>query len=147
MPERAAPAEHTREQEVLDAAARVVAAFGAHRTEEYFACFAPQASFLFHTHPTLLADRQAYRDVWAGWEGDGFRVLGCRSRQGSVLMLDDDHAVFTHRVRTSVATADSAASVEAERETMVFARTAAGDWLVVHEHLSPDPQPDDEEDR
>ncbi|CUR54874.1 conserved hypothetical protein [metagenome] len=125
--------------EVLDAAAGLVAAFGAHDADAYFGCFSPEATFLFHNHPELIDSRAAYEAIWRGWELEGFRVEGCRSLEPQVLVTDEAGAVFTHRVRTRLAgTADE----QAERETMVFRRTAEGRWLVVHEHLSVDPRTD-----
>jgi ketosteroid isomerase-like protein len=51
-------------------------------------------------------------------------------------MITDDVAVFTHRVLTIVRDADGEADL-VERETIVFRREPAGQWLGVHEHLSP----------
>ena len=45
---------------VMQAALDVVAAFGAHDTERYFAGFAPEATFLFHAEPEILPSRAAY---------------------------------------------------------------------------------------
>ena len=123
--------------EVAAAAANIVAAFGAHNRDAYFATFVPEATFLFHTSPRLLGNRAEYEQEWATWEQDGFRVLGCQSSDGQVRMIGSDCAVFTHTVRTTLA--DGAGSVETgERETIVFA-LRDGRWLGVHEHLSPDP--------
>ena len=123
--------------EVAAAAANIVAAFGAHDRDAYFATFAPEATFLFHTSPRLLGNRAEYEQEWVTWEQDGFRVLGCRSSDGQVRMIGSDCAVFTHTVRTTLADGDG--SVETgERETIVFA-LQDGRWLGVHEHLSADP--------
>lgn len=124
--------------EVLEAAAVLVAAFGDHDVDGYFGAFAPEASFLFYTTPRLLGSRAAYEEEWRSWEADGFRVLGCRSLEGDVQVLTDDVAVFTHRVRTRVRTADGELDL-AERETIVFRRDPGGRWLGVHEHLSAEP--------
>ncbi|UQX89844.1 nuclear transport factor 2 family protein [Jatrophihabitans telluris] len=129
------------DSDVRAAAAALVDAFGGHRTQEYFASFSADATFLFHNQPGLLTSRAEYERLWREWESEGFRVLACRSLEPSVQVLDDDHAVFTHRVRTSVAGSPDAEQAEqAERETMVFRRSAEGQWLVVHEHLSIDPE-------
>jgi ketosteroid isomerase-like protein len=123
--------------EVAAAAAHIVAAFGAHDRDAYFATFAPEATFLFHTSPRVLGNRAEYEQEWATWEQDGFRVLGCQSSNGQVHMIASDCAVFTHTVRTRLA--DGAGSIETgERETIVFT-LQDGRWLGVHEHLSPDP--------
>ena len=120
---------------VMQAALDVVAAFGAHDTERYFAGFAPEATFLFHAEPEILPSRAAYEAAWAAWERDGFRVLSCASLNPRVDVLTDDVAVFTHSVRTRLAGVDDE---QRERETIVFRRDANGRWLGIHEHLSLD---------
>ena len=123
--------------EVTTAAAALVDAFSRHDTDAYFAAFAPDASFIFHNNDSIIRSRKEYQDLWASWETEGFRVLGCTSIGGIVLMLGDDVGVFTHQVRTVLADGDS--SVETgERETIVFQRFGTT-WLGVHEHLSVDP--------
>lgn len=123
--------------EVLAAADALLAAFGAHDADGYFAAFAPDATFLFHTTPDRLGSRAEYRALWRTWEeDDGFRVLACSSTGRHVQLLGDA-AVFTHDVRTRLRSGGEESTVE-ERETIVFARTG-GRWLAVHEHLSPAP--------
>ncbi len=125
------------EQQVRQAAAALVAAFGEGRVEDYFACFTPGATFLFHTTPRRLETLAGYRALWARWEADdGFRVRACESTRGLVQLLGDV-AVFLHDVRTEVE-ADGVGTTLLERETIVFARGADG-WRAVHEHLSPVP--------
>lgn len=123
------------EDEVRDAAAALVTAFGSGQVNEYFAHFAPEATFVFHAEPERLHSRDAYRELWRQWEReDGFRVLACRSIAPTVTMLGADSAVFVHDVDTRVAARDGEEDLT-ERETIVFARRA-GRWLAVHEHLS-----------
>jgi ketosteroid isomerase-like protein len=125
------------EDEVRRAAAALVAAFGGGDVAGYFACFAEDATFLFHTTDRLITSTAEYRQEWARWAAeDGFRVLDC-STQDTVVQLLGDAAVLTHRVRTTVAT-DAGTEVLRERETIVFAQRD-GRWVGVHEHLSPDP--------
>ncbi len=126
------------EQEVKAAAASVVAAFGSHNSEEYFASFAPSATFLFHNAPALLGSRSEYEKEWRAWEVDGFKVLGCQSSNGRVDVLNSETAVFTHTVRTQLADGEGGTIETGERETIVFS-LIAGQWLGVHEHLSVDP--------
>ena len=123
--------------EVAQAAARIVAAFGAHDKDAYFALFAPDATFLFHTSPRVLGSRAEYEAEWDAWERDGFRVLGCTSSGSEVKLVGPDVAVFTHTVRTTLADGDGSLET-GERETIVFQRRD-GQWLGVHEHLSADP--------
>lgn len=68
---------------------------------------------------------------------DGLRVLACTSSEQRVQDLGRV-AVFTHRVRTRVAT-NSGEDELRERETIVFRRQDGGGWVAVHEHLSPEP--------
>jgi ketosteroid isomerase-like protein len=126
-----------RQAAVLAAAAQLVEAFGAHDVPRYFDCFAEDATFLLHDSDDLIGSRADYLSTWQAWEQDGFRVLGCRSLQPRVQLVTADTAVFTHRVRTTLAGAEEAAS---ERETIVFRRDLAGRWQAVHEHLSIDPR-------
>jgi ketosteroid isomerase-like protein len=129
-------------QDDLDAAGAaaddLVAAFAAHDRRAYFAAFAPEATFLFHSSPELLDSRLAYETEWASWETEGFHVEGCASRDRRIDIVAPGVAVLTHRVRTRLAGVDD---VQRERETIVFVRGADGIWRAVHEHLSPDPDP------
>jgi hypothetical protein len=121
---------------VLAAATRLVACFGSHKRDEYFACFAPDASFVFHSSPTILRSRRAYEAQWERWEqDDGFRVVSCASTGGDVLMIGPAAAVFTHSVETVVRTREGEATLH-ERESIIFAKVGKR-WLAVHEHLSP----------
>ena len=123
-------------EEVLAAAARLVAAFAASDARRYFACFAPEASFVFHNVAGWLGDRHAYEQLWASWEAGGFRVASCRSLEPQVKLVAADIAVFTHRVRTRRA---GGGGELAKRESIGSHRPRDGAWLAVHEHLSPDP--------
>lgn len=128
----------TAEDEVRRAAAALVSAFGSGDLDAYFACFAEDATFLFHTTDRLLTSTEDYRREWERWVSeDGFRVLGCATADTVVQMLEDT-AVLTHRVRTTVATHEGESGLH-ERETIVFSRQDDGRWLAVHEHLSPAP--------
>jgi len=121
--------------EILAAANHLVEVFGRHDAAAYFACFSEDATFVFYNHPERLESRAAWQALWQEWEGDGFRVLGCRSTDQLVQLLSDDTAVFSHAVETEARFGDET-SVTRERETIVFHRVD-GAWLAVHEHLSP----------
>ncbi|WP_223863586.1 nuclear transport factor 2 family protein [Streptomyces sp. 5-10] len=124
--------------EVLRAADALVAAFGEGRLDDYFAAFAPDATFVFHTTPERLTSTADYRALWDRWVAeDDFRVLSCASTDRLVQLLGDT-AVFTHRVETTVSTTAGAETTH-ERETIVFRRQPHGHWLAVHEHLSAAP--------
>jgi len=125
--------------EVLAAARHLVQVFGRHETAAYFECFAPDATFIFHTAADRLGSRDEYHQLWRQWERqDEFRVLSCVSARPVVQDLGDV-AVFGHDVTTVISTRTGTETVR-ERETIVFRRD--GDrWAAVHEHLSPRPEP------
>jgi ketosteroid isomerase-like protein len=123
---------------VAPAAEQLVAAFAEGRVDDYFACFAENATFVFHTTSERLESREAYRSLWRRWEAeDGFRVLSCESSNQLVTPLGDNAAIFVHDVATRVRTSAGDEELR-ERETIVFARLQ-GRWQAVHEHLSPAP--------
>jgi ketosteroid isomerase-like protein len=123
---------------VREAAAALVAAFGSNDVEAYFACFRPDATFLFHTADRLLTSREEYRRLWDDWvRVDDFRIVDCTTT-ATHLQEHGDSAVLTHDVRTTVSSRGGE-DVLLERETIVFHREDDGRWLAVHEHLSPAP--------
>lgn len=124
-------------EEVSRAAAAAVDAFAATDTDRYFACFAPEATFCFHTEPARLDDRAAYERLWQDWIAHGWRVRSCVSSQPHVQTFPGG-AVFTHDVATSVDTADGQEDFR-ERETIVF-RVDGDQLIAIHEHLSPVPE-------
>jgi ketosteroid isomerase-like protein len=129
------PETPSRDQ-VEAAASAIVDAFAATDGDRYFAAFAPDASFVFHSEPSRLDDRAAYERLWAEWVEGGWRVVSCTSSDRHVQSYPGG-AVFTHSVDTSVETPDGGESYR-ERETIVF--RVDGDGLsAVHEHLSPMP--------
>lgn len=125
----------TVEKDVLDVAASLVASFGRHATDAYFAHFAPEATFVFYNHPHVLGGRADYQALWGEWEKDGFRILSCHSSNQAVSLISTDCAVFTHHVDTRAHIGGETMSLT-ERETIVFV-LRDGKWLAVHEHLSP----------
>ena len=142
MPDVNPPHEVLTEVEVVAAADALVTAFRATDTEAYFRCFAPDASFVFHTEPRRLEDRAAYEELWAGWIADGWRVMDCIS-SGPRVQVVGSTAIFTHHVRTTTSVG-GATETTSERETIVF-RRAGSSIEAVHEHLSPAPEDSMEE--
>ncbi len=125
--------------EVRVAVAELVAAFDEGRLDDYFGCFAPDATFVFHTTPVRLMSVEEYRQLWARWVAeDGFRVVSCRTTNTDV-QLFGDVAVISHSVETRIATNAGEETLH-ERETIVMERGQEGRWLGVHEHLSPKPE-------
>ncbi|GAA4720873.1 nuclear transport factor 2 family protein [Pedococcus ginsenosidimutans] len=126
------------DQEVLASADALVRAFASGDRTAYFACFAPDATFVFHTTPQRLGSRAAYEALWEQWvTEDGFAVVSCSSTDQVVQVLGPDAAVFAHGVTTVVEVGGIREELH-ERETIVFARRD-GVWMAVHEHLSPTP--------
>lgn len=123
--------------EVLEAAAELVRCFGEGRRDDYFACFAPEATFAFYNAPAVFESRSAYEAAYDEWVADGWRVDSCASEGGRVTLVGEDVAVFTHDVATEITTAAGPESL-AERETIVFRREGVR-WVAVHEHLSTRP--------
>jgi ketosteroid isomerase-like protein len=126
------------ESDVRDAVDRIVSAFGEGRLEDYFACFAEDATFVFYTTPRRLTSLADYRELWKRWvEEDGFQVISCDTTDTNIQRLGDV-AVVTHAVETRISTRAGNDTLH-ERETIVLARNADGGWVAVHEHLSPTP--------
>jgi len=125
------------EDQVQEAHARLMAAFGEGRLEDYFGCFADDATFVFHGE-RWLGSLEEYRTEWGRWvTQDGFAVRSAESGLMKIQMLGDA-AVLTHAVTTRLHSNAGDETVH-ERETIVFAKQPDGRWLVVHEHLSPQP--------
>ncbi len=121
---------------VLEAADRLVSAFAEGRVDDYFACFHPEATFVFYTSDRRLESAKEWRELWDLLvREEGFEVLGCVSSERRVQDLGKV-AVFTHSVETRVSSRDGEETLH-ERETIVFARQEDETWLAVHEHLSP----------
>jgi uncharacterized protein (TIGR02246 family) len=123
-------------QEVRAAAARLMDAFSTGDEEGYFACFHPDATFLFHGVDPI-GSRADYRALVRTWKDEhGFRVLSSTSHDADVAFFGDT-AVFTHRVRTEQRWDGEEVTLH-ERESIVFQRQPDGAWLAIHEHLSSD---------
>lgn len=127
------------QQNVLNAAAALVAAFARNDREAYFAAFSADASFVFYTLPQPLLSRDAYQVLWDQWRAeDGFEVLACTSSNAFV-SLQGDVALFIHDVATELRM-QGEQHFSQERETIVFRRQQQGHWLACHEHLSAMPE-------
>ncbi|WP_248800491.1 YybH family protein [Pseudomonas sp. MWU13-2105] len=126
--------------QVLKAAAELVAAFATNDREAYFAAFSEDASFVFYTLEQPLLSRDAYQALWDSWRAeDGFEVLACTS-SNAVVSLRGDVAIFIHDVATELRMQGELLFSQ-ERETIVFRRQQEqGPWLACHEHLSATPQ-------
>ena len=123
--------------EVEEAAKRLMTAFAATDTDDYFDCFAPDATFIFHSEPDRLSSRGEYRALWQNWLSDGWRVAECASSNAHIQNAGTC-AVFSHDVETVIEVSGTKETLR-ERETIIFTRTESGSVLAVHEHLSPAP--------
>lgn len=127
------------DRDVRQTVAALVGAFGEGRLDDYFACFASDATFVFYTTPARLMSVDEYRALWERWVvEDGFRVVSCRTFDTNIQLFGDT-AVVTHSVETQISTNAGEDAVH-ERETIVMTRGGDGRWLGVHEHLSPQPE-------
>jgi uncharacterized protein (TIGR02246 family) len=125
------------ESQVREVYERLVAAFGEGRLDEYFGCFADEATLVFHGE-RWLGSLEEYRAEWDRWaKQDGFAVLSVDTDVMKLQMLGEA-AVLTHSIETRQRTNAGEETLH-ERETIVFAKQPDGGWLVVHEHLSPQP--------
>lgn len=126
------------EEQVLEAVAKVVAAFGSHDKERYFSLFSTDATFIFHSTANRLNSRAEYESEWDAWELTGFKIHSCTSSDPRVTLHSGGSvAVFSHTVRTDL-TVGLERLQAGERESIVF-ELIGGSWLAVHEHLSIDP--------
>jgi len=124
-------------QAVLAAASALIAAFAANDRPRYFAAFAPEATFIFPNLNRVLKSRADYEEEWEKWIREfDFTVIDCVSTQQHVAVYGDV-GIFTHQTTTQTVTTDGEQTLH-ERETIIFHRVG-GEWLAVHEHLSPLP--------
>ena len=133
------------QDQVLQAAADLVAAFARNDREAYFGAFSADASFAFYTLDKPLLTRDAYQVLWDNWRNEeGFEVLSCAS-SNAVVSLQGDVAIFLHDVATELRM-NGEQFFSQERETIVFKRQGSrtqeqqGLWLACHEHLSAMPE-------
>lgn len=120
--------------EVLHAADAIIATFAATDTQNYFAGFAPDASFIFHPEPERLSSRAEYEKLWASWLLEGWKVIDCQSSDRLVQCYEGG-AVFSHTVATTVDTGSGQQESYTERESIIFA-LINNELRAVHEHLS-----------
>ncbi|MCP2071081.1 UNVERIFIED_ORG: ketosteroid isomerase-like protein [Pseudomonas lini] len=135
----------SEQEQVLKAAAGLVAAFARNDRDAYFGAFTSDASFVFYTLEQPLLSRDAYQALWDRWRSeDGFEVLTCTSSNAFV-SLQGDVAIFIHDVATELRM-QGERHFSQERETILFRKQAGraqeqqGLWLACHEHLSAMPE-------
>jgi ketosteroid isomerase-like protein len=126
------------ESQVLEAYERLVSAFREGRWDDKFACFAPEATVVGGAQ--WFGSLDEYRSAWERWaaEQDVLPVpLSVDTRIMKLQMLDQA-AVLTHSIDSRERT-DAGEETVHEVETIVFGRQPDGRWLIVHQHLSPQP--------
>jgi ketosteroid isomerase-like protein len=122
--------------QVLTATDELIAAFAANDTAAYFACFTPDATFVFYPEDRRFENRAAYEAVWASWLDSGWRVVSCTSSD-RLVQTYGNFAALTHTC-DAVTSVDGQETTLRERESIIF--VLDGDRpLAVHEHLSPMP--------
>lgn len=115
---------------------KLLTAFGSHDKDTYFSCFHPEATFMFYTVPDMIPNRYEYEQIWTDWEKKlQFKVMGCVSTKQNWQYLENT-AIFTHHVETKLQTIDGEQTIN-EKESIVFQLQDSGEWLCIHEHLSP----------
>jgi ketosteroid isomerase-like protein len=124
------------EKEVLAAHARLVSAFREGRDK--FGSFADEATIV--DGGRWFGSLAEYRSAWEAWtEKMGHLPVpeSVETRVMSLQMLGDT-AVLVHSIESRERT-DAGEEMEREIESIVFGRQPDGRWLIVHQHLSPQP--------
>jgi ketosteroid isomerase-like protein len=124
------------EKEVLEAYERLVSAFREGRDK--FGSFADEATIV--DGGQWFGSLAEYRGAWDAWaEKMGHLPVpaSVETRVMSLQMLGDT-AVLVHSIESQERT-DAREETEREIETIVFGRQPGGRWLIVHQHLSPQP--------
>jgi ketosteroid isomerase-like protein len=126
------------ESDVLEVYERLVNAFREGRWEDKFACFADEATVVDSSN--WFSSLEEYRAAWNEWAAsqDTLPVpLSVDTRVMKLQMLDGA-AVLTHSIESRERT-DTGEETVHEVETIVFGKQSDGRWLIVHQHLSPQP--------
>ena len=126
------------EHEVLEAYERLVAIFREGRWAEKFACFAQEATVVDGGH--WFGSLDEYRSAWERWMAghDSPPVPLSVDTRVLKVQLHGEAAVLTHSIE-SLERTDSGERTVREIESMVFGKQPDGRWLVLHQHLSPQP--------
>ena len=126
------------EREVLEAYERLVAAFREGRFQDKFASFADDATVF--DGGRWFGSLDEYRSAWNEWVAaqDTLPVpLSVETRVMDLKVLDRV-AILTHSIESRERT-DAGEETVHEVETIVFAKQTDDRWLIVHQHLSPQP--------
>jgi ketosteroid isomerase-like protein len=84
----------------------------------------------------MIPNRYEYQKIWREWEENlEFKVMGCVSKNQNWQYFQNT-AIFTHQVETQLKTIDGQQTIN-EKESIVFQLQDNGEWLCIHEHLSP----------
>jgi ketosteroid isomerase-like protein len=126
------------ESEVREAYEGLVAAFREGRWAEKFTYFAEEATVV--DGGRWFGSLDEYRTAWNRWasQHDTLPVpLSVDTRVMKIQMLGDV-AVLTHSIESREQTGTGEETAH-EVETIVFGKQPDGRWLIVHQHISPQP--------
>lgn len=119
--------------DIAAAAQAIVTAYAANDEADYFARFAPDCSFAFHTDGVIHTERDAWQQGWRELRAEGWEVVDCHSLVSHIQLIPEG-GIFVHELETTARTgADT--EIYRERETIVFT-LRDGELLAIHEHLS-----------
>jgi ketosteroid isomerase-like protein len=123
------------ENEVREAYERLVGAFREGRDK--FGSFADDATII--DGGRWFGSLAEYRTAWEAWVAvHGPIVPDSVETRILDLRVLGDTAVLIHSIESRERAA-STVEMEHEIETIVFGRRSDGRWLVIHQHLSPQP--------
>ena len=124
------------ESAVLEAYEQLVSAFREGRDK--FGSFADEATIVDGGH--WFGSLAEYRAAWDAWTEKMGHLPVPASVETTVMSLQmlGDTAVLVHSIESREGT--DTEETEREIETIVFGRQPDGRWLIVHQHLSPQPQ-------
>jgi ketosteroid isomerase-like protein len=116
----------------------LVTAFREGRWDDKFASFAEEATVV--DGGRWFGSLDEYRTAWNRWVAKQDALPVPLSVETSVMKLQmlDQAAVLTHSIESRERT-DAGEETVHEVETIVFGKQPDGRWLIVHQHLSPQP--------
>jgi ketosteroid isomerase-like protein len=119
--------------DIAAAAQAIVTAYAANDEADYFARFAPDCSFAFHTDGEIHTARDEWQQGWRELRAEGWEVVDCHSLVTHIQLIPEG-GIFVHELETTARTGDETETYK-ERETIVFTRRD-GELIAIHEHLS-----------
>jgi ketosteroid isomerase-like protein len=126
------------DNEVREAYDRLVTAFREGRWDDKFASFSGDATFV--DGGRWFGSLDEYRTAWKRWEAEQDALPVPLSVETCIrkLKMLGQAAVLTHSIESRQPT-DAGEETVHEIETIVFGKQPDGRWLIVHQHISPQP--------